>query len=218
MTQQHDKVIPTLGGASESWWSGDASVQLEELITQPLPPLSGGATGEGRAEAIELVGPHLRVAGTVRIGQHRRLSDFINHHEGLMALSDATVLRRNGEPTRVTAPSIWVSPTEVTLIGQRDVMPVEPPPEFRVPRVAHGLVVVTPGHTLTAEIFLIPQAQLSAFVESNYPAYIPMTEVRARSLADRRITLTYAFALLNRRHIVAATGLQPGMALPRTAI
>jgi hypothetical protein len=74
---------------------------------------------------------------------------------------------------------------------------------------------VTPGHTLTGEIYLNPEAELASFIESTYPPFIPMTDLRARSLADRRITSRYAFALLNRRHIVAATGLQPGMLLGR---
>ena len=43
------------------------------------------------------------------------------------------------------------------------------------------------------------------------PAFIPMTEVRTRSLADRRIITRYGFAVLNRRHIVAATGMPAGM-------
>ena len=36
-----------------------------------------------------------------------------------------------------------------------------------------------------------------------------MTDVRTRSLADRRVISRYGFAVINRRHIVAATELQP---------
>ena len=129
-----------------------------------------------------------------------------------MQLHDATVLRRNGDATRVTAASIWVSPAEVTLIG----LVVNPDLEssssdLRIAKAARGLVVVTPGHTLTGEVYLTPDAQLSVFIESSDPAFIPMTDVRARSLADRRVISRYPFALLNRRHIVAATELQQGM-------
>ena len=52
------------------------------------------------------------------IGYHRRLSDFVNANEGLIQLRDVTVLRSNGDPTKVTSPKIWVNPDEVTLIGQ----------------------------------------------------------------------------------------------------
>jgi hypothetical protein len=37
-----------------------------------------------------------------------------------------------------------------------------------------------------------------------------MTDVQTRSLADRRVISRYGFALVNRRHIVAATELEPG--------
>jgi hypothetical protein len=49
------------------------------------------------------------------------------------------------------------------------------------------------------------------FVESDEPAFIPMTQVRARSLADRRIVTNYPFALLNRKHITAATEMPSSM-------
>jgi hypothetical protein len=52
---------------------------------------------------------------------------------------------------------------------------------------------------------------LSAFIESRDPMWVPMTDVRTRSLADRRVISRYGFAVLNRRHIVAATELQPTM-------
>ena len=105
-------------GERAGGYDGDAAIHLEELVVEPMPAAERTHAIEGIP--IELVGSHLRVSGSVVIGQHRRLSDFINHHEGLMELRDATVLRRNGDPTRVTAPSIWVSPDEVTLIGQQE--------------------------------------------------------------------------------------------------
>ena len=211
--------IGTEQASPDEWSDGDASVHLEELVVAPLAPLSGSVGGEAASRAIELVGAHLRLSGTVRIGHHRRLSDFINHHEGLMELHDATVLRRNGDPTRVTAASIWVSPPQVTLIGELGPADShETPRDVVQARVRHGLVVVTPGHTLTGDVFLSPEAELSAFIASSYPPYIPITNARTRSLADRRVVSRYAFALLNRSHIVAATGLQPGMAVGRTAL
>jgi hypothetical protein len=56
------------------------------------------------------------------------------------------------------------------------------------------------------------------FIESPSPAFIPLTDVRTRSLADRRVVSRYGFAMLNRRHIVAATELQPGMVPGRTVL
>lgn len=189
---------------------GDAATYLEELVVEEvagtqrpaLPPTS---------VMIELVGPHLRLAGSVALGQYRRLSDFVNNHEGLMRLLDARVLRRNGDPTRVTAASIWVSPEEITLIGQESDPDAESDPMLVVPKRSSQLLALTPGHTLTGEVHLNQEAVLSAFIESPSPPWIPMTDVRTRSLADRRIIMRYGLALVNRRHIVATTELQPGM-------
>ena len=189
---------------------GDAATHLEALVFGAVAPAPPTAGAEGLP--IELVGQHLRLSGTVIIGFHRRLSDFVNNHDGLIQLRDVTVLRRNGDPTKVTSPSIWVSPEEVTLIGQAtDVDERETGGREFMEKKAHQLIIVTPGHTLTGEVHLNPQAILSNFIESPSPVWIPLTDVRARSLADRRVISRYGFALVNRRHIVAATELQPGM-------
>jgi hypothetical protein len=196
---------------------GDAATHLEALVFSTVLPEPPKAGAEGLP--IELVGQHLRLSGTVVIGFHRRLSDFVNNHEGLISLRDVTVLRRNGDPTKVTSPSLWVSPDEVTLIGQAtDVDERETAgPEF-MQKKAFNLIVVTPGHTLTGEIHLNREAVLASFIESPSPMWIPMTDVRTRSLADRRVISRYGFALINRRHIVAATELQPGMVRGRSVL
>jgi hypothetical protein len=198
---------------------GDASIHLEDLVEAPLAPPATFQMPEQTSVEIELVGPHLRVAGTMVTGYHRRLSDYVNSHLGLLHLRGATVLRRNGDPTKVTTPSIWASPTEVTLIAQSgDVPPEDAPAEFVIPKVAHTMVVVTSGHTLTGEVHIPSGADVAVFIESSDPQFIPMTDVRTRSLADRRVIARYPFALLNRRHIVAATELQPGMIPGRTVL
>lgn len=189
---------------------GDAATHLEALVFDAVAPAPPSAGAEGIP--IELVGQHLRLSGTVIIGFHRRLSDFVNNHEGLIQLRDVTVLRRNGDPTKVTLPSIWVSPDEVTLIGQAtDVDEPETAGRDFLKKRAFHLIVVTPGHTLTGDVHLNPEGILSAFIESPSPVWIPMTDVRTRSLADRRVISRYGFALVNRRHVVATTELQPGM-------
>ena len=197
---------------------GDASAHLEELITGPLPVLDV-ADDAGKTVDVELVGPHLRLAGTIGLGRFRRLSDLVNNHEGLIGLRNATILRRNGTPTRVTASIIWVSPAEVSLIGEPgDVAAATPPPEFRIAKEPRDLVFVTPGHTLTGQIHLVAGGELSSFIESNDPPFIALTDARTRSLADRRIVARYDFALLNRRHIVATTPLAPEMIRGRSVI
>ncbi len=194
-------------GALPAWAEGDAADHLEDLVAGPVASSQEGA-GEGYA--VEVVGPHLRVSGRIRLGYHRRVSDYINNHLGLILLHEATVLRRNGEATRVYAPSIWVNLEDVTLIGQIvDDKPADA--GMRAERHQHTVIAVTQGHTLTGDMHLVPEAALAGYVESPEPRFVALTEVRTRSLADRRIITRYAFALLNRRHIVAITALQPGM-------
>jgi hypothetical protein len=184
---------------------GDAGSYLEELI-ESVTPVVGGDVGPGALEPVELAGPHLRLSGGIALGRFRRLSDVVNHQQGPMLLHDATVLRRNGTATRVTTPSIWVNPAEVTLIGQATTNQDDTAPaDLRIPKESHLLIVVTPGHTLTADVYIPSGGALSSFIESTDPAFIPITDVRARSLADRRVITRYQFALLNRRHVVAAT-------------
>jgi hypothetical protein len=193
---------------------GDAATHLEGLFFGVLPPAHATTGAEGLP--LELVGQHLRLSGTVAIGYHRRLSDFINANEGLIQLVDVTVLRRNGDPTKVTSPNIWVNPDEVTLIGQAtDVDERDGPGLDFMPKRPSHLIVVTPGHTLTGDVHLNQEAVLSAFLESRSPVWIPMTDVQTRSLADRRVISRYGFALVNRRHIVAATELQSDTARGR---
>ena len=70
--------------------NGDASSHLEELINGPLPFVDVQDDGAAAVE-VELVGPHLRLAGTVRLGRFGRLSDLVNNHEGLIGLRNSTV-------------------------------------------------------------------------------------------------------------------------------
>ncbi len=196
---------------------GDAATHLEALGFATLDVEAPTMRAEGIP--IELVGQHLRLSGTVNLGYHTRLTDFVNNHEGLIALKDVTVLRRNGDPTKVTSPSIWVNPEEVTLIGEMsDIDEVESTVREKMEKHAANLIVVTPGHTLTGEVHLNPEAVLSYFIESMDPQWIPMTDVRTRSLADRRVISRYAFALVNRRHIVAATELAADLIKGRRVI
>jgi hypothetical protein len=118
----------------------------------------------------------------------------------------------------VTTPSIWVNLADVTLVGQQESVEPAPAPEMRIAKERRLLIVVTPGHTLTGEVYVPVGGMLDMFIESVDPPFVPMTNVRTRSLADRRIITHYAFALLNRRHIVAATEPPAGVALDRRSL
>ncbi len=180
-------------------------------ILEPSP--ADGA--RGRQERIELVGPHLRVAGTISLGRFTRLSDQINRGIGYVRLTDANLLRRNGEPTSVVVPELMVNPDEITLIGQtaEEVAPASPATE-RAPdrplldKVPHQLIVFTPGHTLSGTAYLFPESGLAQFVDATDPRFVPMVNVRARSLADRRVISHFALCLVNRTQIAAVSLLE----------
>lgn len=198
---------------------GDASEHLDELVVDATQLQPTHQELGGNPHDVQLVGPHLRLAGRLRIGAFRRLSDYLNHNQdALVVLHDVTVLRRNGIPTRVSVPSLWVGLDDVTLVAEMEDGDQEPRPEFVMPKDRVELLVVTPGHTLTGGIHLTPGAELSLFIESSDPRFLPMTDVRTRSLADRRVIARYPFAMLNRRHIVATSALPPGMAPGRTVL
>lgn len=197
----------------------DASLQLEEILGDTTARPLEGWSESIQACNVELVGPHLRLSGVMGTGNFRRLSDFVNNHDGLFRIRDATVLRRNGDPTKVSMPDVWVAPPEVTLIAQPggDTSTGEAP-DFSVPKRRDALIIVTPGHTITGEIYIPQDAMLSVFIESSDPRFLPMTDVRTRSLADRRVISRYPFALLNRRHIVAASQLPPELVAGRRVL
>jgi hypothetical protein len=189
--------------------SVDAALHLEEIFGEDgsVAPIAGHA-GPGNTRLVELIGPHLRLRGRVSLGYHRRLTDVMNSHEGMFRISDAIVLRRNGDPTRVSVPDLWVAPAEVTIIADLEVGDSAPAAkDMQIAKVPMGLIVVSPGHTINGTVYTPPGAQLDVFVESPFPAFVPMTDVHTRSLADRRVRAHYEFVVLNRRHIVAASAM-----------
>jgi hypothetical protein len=190
--------------------SVDAAVHLEEIFGDDgtVSPIAD-RIAQGNTRLVELIGPHLRLKGRISLGYHRRLTDLMNSHEGMFRIGDALVLRRNGDPTRVSVPDLWVAPAEVTLIADLEVGEASTPTaqDLQIPKVPVGLIIVTPGHTINGTVYTPPGAQLDVFVESPTPPFVPMTDVHTRSLADRRVRAHYEFAVLNRRHIVAASAM-----------
>lgn len=168
--------------------------------------------GAARSETVELVGPHLRVHGGVTLGRFSRISDWVNNHHDYFALSDARLIRRNGDPTDLVVPRLLVNPDEITFLAQRadDVARV-PTAEERtlerplLERVGREVVVFTTGHTLTGKIFMFPDADLGDFVDSPDPRFVAMVDVTARSVTDRRVVGRFALAMVNRTQIVATS-------------
>ena len=78
-------------------------------------------------------------------------------------------------------------------------------------RQAREFVLFTPAHAVTGKVYIFGQTDLAAFVDSTTPPFVPVTEVTARSLADRRVVSHYDFVLINRTQMIAAAEIgRPG--------
>jgi hypothetical protein len=192
---------------------GRPSTGFDSQGSDPLA--SDGQIEPSKYETIELVGPHLRVCGEIALLKFSRLSDLVNANRGYIRLRDARLLRRNGEPTNLVVQELMVNQDEVTFIGQTaeeissaptgDAGGMDRPLMERVPR---QLVIFTPGHTLTGTIRLFAETEIGNFVDTPDPRFIPMVDVTARSLADRRVISHFGLALVNRTQIAAASLLE----------
>lgn len=181
--------------------------------------------GPIKYETIELVGPHLRVSGTISLLRFNRLSDLVNHSRGYVKLTEARLLRRNGEPTNLVVPELMVNQDEITFIGQTvdDISTALPtqlgemdrPLMERVPR---RLVIFTPGHTLTGTISLFSETDVETFVDLPDPRFVPLVDVTARSLADRRVISHFGLVLINRTQMTAASLLKKAGGADETGV
>ncbi len=190
----------------------------------PLP------TGSAREEAIELVGPHLRVSGSIALGRFSRLTDLVNHNRGYVRLRGARLLRRNGDPTSLVLAELMVNQDEITFIGQAgealadDLEDRDPANDIRMGDAAvlvkarRRFVVFTPGHAIAGFINVHEEMTLATFVDASEPRFVPMTAVTARSLADRRVFSHFSFLLVNRTQMTAVAEADPGAEVGDVAV
>jgi hypothetical protein len=151
------------------------------------------AQGGGARAQIELVGPHLRVGGTIDIGRFARLSDRINHSRGYIRIQDARLLKRNGDATPLVVRELYVNQDEVTFIALARTADEEPRADDAsgdrplIEKQPRRYLVFTPGHVISGLAHVYRDMTVEGFAETNDPRFIPMTNVSARSLADRRV-------------------------------
>jgi hypothetical protein len=182
------------------------------------PTLAQGlfaAAQGGREEKIELIGPHLRVSGTISLGRFNRLTDLVNHSRGYVQLKEGRLLRRNGDPTSLVVSNLMVNQDEITFIGQQEHALASAPTEEidpdsiltgdrpQIEKAPRRFVIFTPGHAITGSIFVHAEMTLANFVDASDPRFIAMTAVSARSLADRRVISHFEFLLVNRTQMTA---------------
>ncbi len=180
-------------------------------MSTSLPMLQFELASGGRLEPIEMIGTHLRVSASINVGHFRRLTDLVNHTSGYLLLQDAMLLRRNGDPTRMSMPRLLLNQDEIAFIGQREPSPLPPEPvdvggwheRPTIEKVARRLVLFTSGHAITGSVYLYHEQTLEEFVDTPDPRFIAVTDARARSLADRRVISQFALLLVNRTQILA---------------
>jgi hypothetical protein len=170
-----------------------------------------------REAYLELIGTHLRASGVTDVGRHRRISDYVNLLDGFFALRDVVLLTRTGDATRITMPELRVRLDDISIVGQLVVDVLPPSTDFGVyiQKSAQRLVIMTRAHIVYGQIYLHEASSLMAFVDSSDPRWIPMSNVRVRWLADRRLAARYPFALIQRTHIQGVA--TEGTGAPRAA-
>lgn len=163
-------------------------------------------TQSSPALAVELIGPHVRFGGTVKLGSYGRLSDLLNFHDQTLTLSDAVILNRTGLATADGVPALEVQIDAISLV--LDHSGYVPPPasdDIAIQKARYRLMAVTEAHLITGTFFIYPGVEPRAYLLAAKPRWIPLTEVRVRSVIDRRIKFGAEFAVLNRRSVGAVS-------------
>ncbi|MDP9467564.1 MAG: hypothetical protein M3P32_02320 [Chloroflexota bacterium] len=158
----------------------------------------------GPSLAVELVSSHARIGGSVNLAAYTRLSDLLNFHDEVLTVHDGVVLNRTGIPTADAAPALDVRLEGLTIVIDRsDWVPPQDPDTIE--KTPHRMLAVTQGHVITGTFFIYPGAEPVAYLQAKEPHWVPVTDVRLRSLVDRRIKFSAGFAVLNRRSVIATT-------------
>ena len=178
--------------AADEWQLGDEPAMAEPHVGVPPPVLT----------RLELIGTHLRAEGSVDLGSFRRVSDYVNLLDGFFTIHDVILLSRLGLPTRLAFHDLRVHLEEIGIIGQKVPNLPAPSDDHLVEKAPRRLVVMTAAHIVYGYCYLHPLASMTAFIDATDPPFIPMTNVRVRWLADRRLAGRYPFALIHRSHII----------------
>jgi len=184
-------------------------------------PAEGDSASTGdqyeREAYLELIGTHLRASGVADVRRFRRISDYVNMLDGFFRLRDVVLLDRTGAPTRITLPELRVRLDDVAIVGQLVVDPLPPSLDGHVvvTKQQRRLVVMTRAHIIYGYVYIHEFGSLMQFVDSTDPKFIPMSNVRVRWLADRRLAGRYPFALIQRSQILGVA--TEGTGAPKVA-
>jgi len=154
-----------------------------------------------------LIGTQLRAAGILRLNGHQRLSDYGQSPGGLLPYRRCRpCVRGNGALTRVVLPELRIRLDDITIVGEpRTAGGAAPGSESGgdyVLKQRQKLVVMTAAHEIYGYAASV-RARVGDRVRGRLlPRFVPMTNVRVRWLADRRLAGRFDLALLQRSHII----------------
>ena len=162
----------------------------------------------GSSHRIELIGSQLRATADLEVPATQRVSDYFGLLQGFCRVSDLVLLTHLGKPSRIRLQEARIRLDDIAVVGESrqcscsDTRPAETLRALFVPKRPHRLVVMTPDHLIYGDTHLAQNGSLTAFIDAEHPRFVPMTNVRVRWLADRRLASRYNFALLQRSHII----------------
>lgn len=154
---------------------------------------------------VELISDHARIGGSINLGAYTRLSDLLSFHDEILTVTDGVILTRTGRQTADGAPQLDVHLEELTLVIDRS--NYVPPPDIgqAIEKTAHRMLAVTAAHIITATFFIYPSAEPISYLRAKEPPWVPVANVRVRSLVDRRIRYGADFAVLYRNAVLATS-------------
>ena len=163
------------------------------------------AAQTGPTLELELISAHARLAGSFNLGSYSRLSDLLNFHDEILTLTNGVVLTRTGRETADSSPQMDVRLDELTLVIDRSNYVPPPDAEQTVEKKAHRMLAVTAGHVISATFFIYPSAEPVSYLRAAEPKWIPVADIRVRSLVDRRIKYSADFAVLHRKPMLSTS-------------
>jgi hypothetical protein len=177
-------------------------------VTIDAPTRSDWGVVPSRIQSVEIIGTHLRVSGDVDLGGFSRLSDFTSLQSSSIRLQNVTIQNRRGMPTADRLRELTIRLHEVALIAQRSAVAVAPSStDVQVTKQRRRILAMTTGHLLEGTVSLYPGADLIAYMQAGDPPFLPLIDLRARWLADRRLKTSFEFGLLNRAQLVAVAAI-----------
>lgn len=162
------------------------------------------ATQSGPVLEVELISAHARVSGTVSLGAYARLSDLLNFHDEILTVNNAVVLNRRGIATADAARQLGVHLDTLTLVIDRSNYVPPPGGPDAVQTQPIRVLAITEDHVITATMFIHPDAEPVPYLRASEPRWLPVTNVRVRSLVDRRVKFQFVFGVLHRKAVSAA--------------